>query len=305
MTLTSATTTPRPSALKGMGLMTLAMIVVPGMDVLGKIMGETMPPLQVAFGRMLTQMLLAAAVAVVMGAGRDLIPPRLGVHLLRGVCLGAATLLFFTALTAMPLTDALAIFFVQPMILTALSAVFLGEKVGWRRWSACLVGFLGALVVVKPSWAVFGVHALMPLGTACLFSCYLLITRILSGSGTLMATQFVTGLGGTLLLGAALLATTVLGIEGAVARMPVGIEWPMFLGIGLISLVTHGLVVKAFESAPAAVLAPLNYLEIISATTLGWLVFGDFPQGTTWLGLALIVGSGLYIVHRERVRAGH
>ncbi|MEJ1156836.1 DMT family transporter [Prosthecomicrobium sp. N25] len=303
MSLAAAGPARDAQTLRGMGLMTAAMVIVPAMDILAKLLAQRLPPLEVAFGRMLVQMLLALAFAAATGALRTLLPPRFGVHLMRGFCLAGATLLFFTALRVMPLTDALAVFFVQPMILTALSALVLKERVDRRRWLACAVGFLGALVIVRPSWQVFGIHALMPLGTACLFSGYLLITRILAGTGTLMATQFVTGLGGTLLLGAALAVATLLGLEGAAARMPAGSDWLMFLGIGLISLVTHGLVVKAFESAPAAVLAPLNYLEIISATTLGFLVFGDFPDGPTWAGIVLIVGSGLAIVRREAGKA--
>jgi len=286
----------------GIGLMTLAMSVLPAMDTLAKLLAQSMAPLQVTLARFVVQALLALIAAAALGRLAELHPPRLGLHLARGLCLAVSTLLFFTAIAVMPIPDTLAIFFVEPMILTALSTVVLGEKVGWRRWSAVLLGFVGALVIIRPSFAVFGLYAVLPLGTALFFALYLLLTRRLSLHGTMLAAQFVTGLAGAGALGLALLATSSLGVGGAGASLPQGVEWPMLFGIGAISFVAHGLVVMAFQRAPANVLAPFNYLEIVSATVLAWLVFGSFPHATTWLGIGLIVGSGIYIAHRERVR---
>lgn len=286
----------------GIGFMTLAMSVLPAMDTLAKLLAQSMAPLQVTLARFVVQALLALVAAAAMGRFAELHPPRLGLHMARGLCLAISTLLFFSAIAAMPIPDALAIFFVEPMILTALSTVMLGERVGWRRWSAVLVGFVGALVIIRPSLAVFGLHAVLPLGTALFFAFYLLLTRRLSLHGTMLAAQFVTGLAGAGALGLALLVTTVLDIRGAVASLPQGIEWAMLFGVGAVSFVAHGLVVMAFQRAPANVLAPFNYLEIVSAAVLAWLVFGSFPQAMTWFGIGLIVGSGIYIAHRERVR---
>ena len=291
-----------PTIVQGIGIMTMAMLIVPSMDVLAKLLTAEMPALEVTFGRFVGQLLAATLVGVAVGEGRRLIPPRLPGHVLRSLFLAATSLMFFSALATMPLTDALAIAFAEPMILTALSPWLLGETVGPRRWAACGVGFLGTLMIIRPSFEAFGVTALLPLGAAFTFAGYHVMTRRLAGEGSLVAVQFVTGLVGTVALGAALAVAATAGWMTQPVVAPQGLSWVWFFGIGVLSFLTHGMIVKAFEFAPAAVLAPFGYLEIVSATILGFLVFGDFPDGPTWGGIGLIIASGLYIVHRERVR---
>ncbi len=290
------------TVVRGIAIMTVAMLIVPSMDVLAKLLTHEMPALEVAFGRFVGQLAAAAVVAIAVGEGRRLIPPSLPGHVLRGLFLAATSLMFFSALATMPLTDALAIAFAEPMILTAVSPWLLGETVGWRRWAACGVGFLGTLMIIRPSFEQFGLTALLPLGAAFTFAGYHVMTRRLSGQGSLVAIQFVTGVVGTAALGAVLLVVEAGGWATQAAVMPSGLGWIWFLGIGVLSFLTHGMIVKAFEFAPAAVLAPFGYLEIVSATILGFLIFGDFPEPPTWGGIALIIASGLYIVHRERLR---
>ncbi|MBV5266647.1 DMT family transporter [Pinisolibacter aquiterrae] len=290
------------SILRGIVIMTAAMLIVPSMDVMAKVLTQSMPAMEVAFVRFVGQLLVAGVVGLVIGEGRRLIPPRPLGHVLRGLFLAATSLLFFSALAAMPLTDALAIAFAEPMILTALSPIFLGETIGWRRWAACGVGFLGTLIIIRPSFEQFGHVALLPLGSALTFAGYHIMTRKLSGQGSLTAVQFTTGLVGTVALGIVLAASAGAGVLSAPVVWPQGMGWVIFLSIGVLSFVTHGMIVTAFGHAPAAVLAPFGYLEIVSATGLSLLVFGDFPDPPTWAGIGLIVASGLYIVHRERVR---
>jgi drug/metabolite transporter (DMT)-like permease len=291
------------SVLRGISIMTVAMLVVPAMDVAAKYLTTEMPALEVAFGRFVGQLVAATIVGVAVGEGRRLIPPRLGGHVVRSLFLAATSLIFFTALATMPLTDALAIAFAEPMILTAVSPWLLGETVGWRRWSACAVGFLGTLMIIRPSFEQFGVTALLPLASACTFAGYHVMTRRLAGAGSLVAVQFVTGAVGTVALGAVVVGAVAADLLTQPVTMPSGLSWVWFFAIGVISFVTHGMIVRAFEHAPAAVLAPFGYLEIVSATILGFLVFGDFPEAPTWAGIAVIVASGLYIVHREIGRA--
>ncbi|HEX6101587.1 MAG TPA: DMT family transporter [Alphaproteobacteria bacterium] len=288
---------------RGMALMALAMAVLPVMDVLAKLLGQKMPVLEVTLSRFAVQAALAALAALAIRKPSTLLPPRMGLHALRGLFLAGATLLFFAALKVMPIPDTLGIFFTEPLILTALSTVVLGERVGWRRWAAVVVGFIGALFIIRPSWAVFGLTALLPLAAAFLFAGYLLLTRRLRVEGSLLAAQFITGVAGTLALGSALLLTSLLGPMEMRAVVPEGIEWLQLFSIGAISFVAHGLVVLAFRHAPAAALAPLNYTEIVSATLLSYLVFGQFPVPPVWVGIAIIVGSGLYVAHRERRKA--
>ncbi|ADZ71865.1 DMT family transporter [Polymorphum gilvum] len=299
--------TPAPSTpadtLRGIVLMTAAMLIVPLMDIVAKYLSAVLPPLEIAFGRFAFQGAFAVLTAAIGPGFAALRTRRWRANLLRGVLLAGATFAFFTAVKVMPVADAIAIFFVEPMILTGLSAVFLRETVGFRRWIAIAVGLAGALLIIRPGFAEFGPVAVLPLVTAFLFALYLLITRHLSGEDSMLSIQFTTALGGAAVLGAALL---VVGATGATAEplvLPGVPELGLLAVIGAISFFAHGLIVRAFALAPASVLAPFNYLEIVSATLFGFLVFGDFPDLPTWGGIALIVGSGLYIAHRERVRA--
>jgi len=288
--------------LAGIGLMSAAMLIVPVMDIIAKYLSASLPPLEVTFGRFLFQMLLCIAGAVVLGKVQDLRSRHFGINLLRGLLLTAAVLCFFWAVKYLPVATAIAIFFVEPLILTVLAAIILKEPFGLHRTGAIIVGLIGAMLILRPSFADAGLASLLPLGTALFFASYLILNRIYAGTDSLMAIQFTTGLAGTVALGAALLIGTMFGIEAISFVTPSLAETGLLLAIGAISLVGHGLVVLAFARAEASTLAPLNYLEIVSATLLGFLVFGDFPDALTWAGIALIVASGLYIAHRERVR---
>ncbi|MCE1234887.1 MAG: DMT family transporter [Hyphomicrobiales bacterium] len=300
--MTASSPPPGGDIVRGIAIMTAAMLIVPSMDVLAKLLTRSMPAMEVAFARFVGQLLVSGLVGIAIGEGRRLIPPRPAAHFVRGLFLAATSLLFFSALASMPLTDALAIAFAEPMILTAVSPIFLGETVGWRRWSACGVGFLGTLIILRPSFEQFGATALLPLAAAFTFAGYHVMTRKLAGEGSLTAVQFTTALSGTVALGVALTATASAGLLDRPVVWPQGGGWAIFVGIGVLSFLTHGMIVTAFGHAPAAVLAPFGYLEIVSATTLSILVFGDVPDAPTIAGIGLIVASGLYIVHRERVR---
>ncbi|MEZ5841534.1 MAG: DMT family transporter [Hyphomicrobiales bacterium] len=299
----------RPAApdtvMAGIALMSVAMVVVPLMDAIAKYLGQTLPPLEVAVARFVFQTLSALAAALVMRQRLALLPRPLLRHALRGATLAGATLCWFTAVTRMPLADGLAIFFIEPMVLTGLSALLLGEKVGPRRWAAVVVGFLGALLIIRPGWSLFGVHAILPAVSAVFFAFYLILTRSLAGTASALSMMASAGISGAVVLVVALLVTSLAGIPGWTATMPAPVEWPLLASVGIISFATHLLVVMAFARAPAAVLAPLNYVEIVSATALGFLMFGDFPAPVTWIGIALIVASGLYIAHRERRARAH
>ncbi|MEQ8965375.1 MAG: DMT family transporter [Azospirillaceae bacterium] len=282
----------------GMLVMTLAMLIAPGMDAIAKLLGEEQASGQVAFTRFALQTLILLPVCLIVG---DSLRPRLlGLHAARGALIGIATLCFFTAITVMPLADALAVFFVEPLILTLMSAIFLGEPIGWRRLSAVVVGFAGALVIVGPSWDVFGPAALLPLGAATALSGYLVLTRRLAAEGGLVAMQVWAGLFGALVLGVALAAGAATGIGFLTPSVPPVEALGWMAALGVLAAVSHLLIVIAFSHAPAGVLAPFHYLEILMATALGYFMFGDFPGLATWGGLVLIVGAGLYVFHRER-----
>ncbi|MGV3553024.1 DMT family transporter [Rhizobium sp.] len=305
--MTSTSVPEHQNLAKGLAIMAFAMMILPCMDAIAKFMStfQAMSPAQVTFYRFFFQMVLTLPLLLtVAGAGAFRVK-RPWMNLLRGVLHAAATLLFFTAVKYMPLADVFAIYFVEPFMLTALSALFLGEKVGWRRWLAIVIGFGGAMIVIQPSFAIFGVMSLLPVACAFLFALYLFMNRAIGDDDDPLAMQTVSGLGGTIFMAAALLVGNGLGQADFAVSLPDSwFSLGLLLILGGLSAYGHLLVLRAFRLAPVSILAPFQYFEIISATILGFMLFGDFPTPSKWLGVAIIVGSGLYIIWRERkVRA--
>ncbi len=283
-------------------LMTSAMLIVPIMDVIAKYLSAALPPLEITFGRFFFQFLICLVLALAGGRLNRLRGEQPVINYLRGILLACASLCFFIAVKFMSVATAISIFFIEPMILTALAALILKEKVGPRRIGAIAVGLTGALIILRPNVAEIGLVSLLPVMTAVLFSFYLLLNRLYPVTDDLLTIQFSAGLSGSVLLGTALLVASSTGIGDITAVMPTASQTALLATIGLISFAAHGLVVAAFQRGSASLLAPLQYVEIVSATLFGYLVFSDFPDGPTWVGIALIIGSGLYIAHRERVR---
>ncbi|WP_208977786.1 DMT family transporter [Labrenzia sp. 011] len=302
MTRPAASLPVDQNPLLAIALMSSAMLILPVMDITAKYLSQDLPPLEVTFGRFFFQFLISLVLAVVTGRLAHLRGQQPVINYLRGIFLAAASLCFFTAVKFMSVATAISIFFIEPMVLTILAALILKEQVGIRRISAILVGLVGAVIILRPNLAEIGLVSLLPVVTAFLFSFYLLINRLYPVTDGLLTIQFSAGLSGSLLLGTALLAANLAGIEGMEFLMPSGGQSGLLVLIGLISFGAHGLVVAAFQRGSASLLAPLQYIEIVSATLFGYLVFSDFPDGPTWIGIALIIGSGLYIAHRERKR---
>ena len=293
--------TPTQQPEKAMVLMFLAMLVVPGMDAIAKWLSASISAGQVVWCRFAFQTLML--LPFFLAARGKLSLADVPLHATRGALMVFGTIVFFTALKHLPIADAIAIFFVEPLVLTLLAALFLREKVGWRRLSAVVVGFVGALIVIRPNFEAFGWPALLPLASAFTFAVYLIITRSLSQREDPVRMQFYSGVSGgvitTILIGLGITLEWPL----LTPQWPTAIEWGLLFALALVSTVGHLLVVHAFQRAPAGLLAPFQYIEIIGATLLGLFVFGDFPDGLTWLGVAIIVGSGLYVFHRERTLA--
>jgi drug/metabolite transporter (DMT)-like permease len=200
----------------------------------------------------------------------------------------------------MPIANAISIFFVEPLILTLLSAYLLGEGLGWRRLTAVGLGLIGALVVIRPNWAAFGPAAIYPLFAACGFAGYLLITRVMTRKGGRLALQFWIGIAAMSAMAVATLVGDALGVPVLALGWPQGVQWGYLAAMGLIAAVSHQMIAHALARAEAGVLAPLQYLEIISAVLIGWFVFADFPDRLTWLGTGIIIGAGTYVFYRER-----
>jgi drug/metabolite transporter (DMT)-like permease len=295
--------TAHPHMLKGLSIMAFAMMILPCMDAIAKYMStfEAMSPGQVTFYRFFFQMVLTLPLLLTVAGAGAFRAKRPWMNLLRGVLHAAATLLFFTAVKYMPLADVFAIYFVEPFMLTAMSALILGEKVGWRRWLAIVIGFGGAMIVIQPSFEIFGATALLPVACAFLFALYLFLNRAIGDADAPLAMQTIAGLGGTIFMAVALFVGDRLGSADFQIALPgTSFALAILVVLGALSAYGHLLVVHAFRLAPVSILAPFQYFEIISATILGFLVFGDFPTASKWLGVVIIVGSGLYIIWRER-----
>jgi len=282
-------------------LMLAAMLILPGIDAIAKWLSGAISSGQIAWSRFFFQTLLM--LPLFLRTRGPILTPALPLHALRGALIALATLLFFSALKYLPLADAIAIFFVEPLILTLLSALFLGEAVGWRRLTAVAVGFAGSLIVIRPGFSTLGLPALLPLGTALSFAVYLILTRKLAQHEQPERMQFYAGVFGGIVMTVALTAGSVTGIAVLSFVRPDTGQWFLLAGLGIIATAGHLLVVHAFRRAPAGLLAPFQYVEIIGATILGLIFFGDFPDAMTWLGVFIIVGSGMYVFRREAVLA--
>ncbi len=280
----------------GIVLMATAMLLVPAMDMFAKLLTDTMSPAAIGAGRFGMQSLIL--LPFVFWARQWARPSWL--HVLSGCFLGAGIVAIAAALKHMPLPNVIAIFFVEPLILTLMSAYILGEGLGWRRLAAVSVGLVGALVVIRPNWEAFGPAAIYPVITAVCVAAYLIITRIMTRTEGRIMLQFWVGVFATVSLAVAMAIGDPLGAPALAVTWPGERELWLLLAVGLIAALAHQMLVNAFARAEAGVLAPLQYLEIISAVLLGWFVFGDFPDALTWLGTAIIITAGLYVIHRER-----
>jgi len=292
---------------KGMVLMIIAMLTLPLMDGIAKVLAVhyDVSAGQTTFGRFLVQACLLGPIIVVMYGARALIPSQLLVNLIRGALMSLAVMLFFATLRYMPIADALAVFFLEPFILTILSVIILKEKVGWRRRIAVVCGFAGSMFIVQPSYAVFGPISLLPICTALLFAIYLILTRQMASRDNALTMQFAAGIGGVITLGFVVGMATLAGLEDfASPNIPeFGIRWVLIFAIGALAAFGHLVVVMAFRLASASILAPFQYLEIVTGTIIGYWLFGDFPDALKWLGITIIITSGVYLFLRERAVA--
>ena len=266
-------------------------------DTFSKLLTGLMAPLEVTFWRIAFQALALILLAAILP--HRAVGPRFSpVLALGGLATAGMVAGLISAFAVMPIATAIVIFFVGPLILTVFSALFLGEQVGWRRYAAVLVGLVGAVVVIRPNWATFGLYGLMPLGAASAFAVTMTLLRIASRIRSGLAMQVGMSSYASLILGAGLLAAAAGGwFEFSALDAPLWV-WPTFVLMGAISGATFLLIAEAYKLAPASILAPTQYFEIVGATLLGYLVFGDFPDALTWVGTAIILGSGLYVFHR-------
>ncbi|WP_166415630.1 DMT family transporter [Cochlodiniinecator piscidefendens] len=289
--------------LVGVALMLGFCLTAPLLDVAAKLASESIPVGQITTARFIVQCAIMAPFIWSMGLSLRVARVEWSALVFRAVLLLISTFCFIAAIRVMPLADALAIVFVAPFIVLLVGKFYLGEDVGARRVGAALVGFVGVLFVIQPSFVAFGSAALFPLGTAVGFAFYILITRGLSRRMHPVTLQFYTGLIASVLCLPVILLAQGSGSELFDPVWPVGVNWLWLLGVGFFATLSHMMMTYALSQAPSATLAPLQYLELPVATLFGYLVFHDFPNSLALTGIAIIIGAGLYMIHRERVTA--
>jgi drug/metabolite transporter (DMT)-like permease len=292
---------PMSPNLRGMLLMTLAMAAFAVEDAMIKLAAGSLPP-----GQILLLLGIGGALffgAVARRSGASLLHPavRSRLFLLRNACEVAGTLGFVTALALIPISTASAILQAAPIVVTAGAALFLGERVGWRRWTAVAVGFLGVLLILRPADPAFDPNALWAvLGVVGLAGRDLVTRRMPAGLATSVVAAWAFAAVGA--LGAAMLG---FGLATGAAP-PV---WPgraaalALLAAFLVGLLAYWMLVEATRAGDVAAITPLRYSRMVFALAIGILVFGERPDAATLAGTALIIGSGLYAFARERARA--
>jgi len=271
----------------GVLLQICALLLFVVMDTLLKLMVADFPVLQIIWARFLFAF-LTVAIALRITTGRFPWRSRApGLQALRSLLLAGCSIFFTGALAHIPLADATAVGFASPLITVALAAILLREYVSPRRWCGVALGFVGVMVALRPPFltgAPLHWAYLLPLGTACMFAFYAILTRRLAALDDSRVTIFHTGL-------AASLATSLAQPLVFVPAMP--IEWGVMITVGILGALSHGLLVLAYARAPASLLAPLSYTQLIWASLAGILVFGDWPDGITLMGAAIIAAGGL------------
>jgi drug/metabolite transporter (DMT)-like permease len=271
---------------RGVLYLLAAVAVLPVMDGIAKALTARYPVLEIAWARFFFAFVVLLPFALRQPARQLLLPPRLGLQLLRSVCQVLAVSMFFLTLSFLPLADTLAICFLYPLVTVALAGVLLGEAVGPRRWLAVAVGLLGALVIIRPGFGLFQPAALLGLATSLVFAVFIILTRTLAGS----APPSIILIWGTLV--GAVLTTALLPL---VWVTPSRADLLGMLAVGAIGALGHLLLLRAYELAPASLLAPIGYAEILGAALVGWGAFGDVPDLATWLGIAIISAAGSYV----------
>ncbi|MFA5701511.1 MAG: DMT family transporter [Desulfuromonas sp.] len=289
---------------RGMLLMLGSALLLPAMDAVAKLLSAQMAVGQVSFVRFLLQALLLCPAALMLRSGwRQMLGLSCRAMLklvVAGALVAAAIVCLYWAQANMPLANAIAIFFVEPLLLTLLSALVLKEQVGLRRYVAVAVGLCGAMIVIRPNWAMFGPVAVLPALAALFYAGHLATIRSITASLSGLMVQALSSVVAFVLLGLLLWGGDVSGSSLFNWSTPDARAWWLFAAMGVMSAVSHLMLTVAFKYTPASILAPFQYLEIFSATILGYLLFGEFPDMLTWVGTGVIFGSGCYVFYSER-----
>ncbi len=273
--------------------MLLGTVFFASSDVVSKYLAADLSPFQITWIRYATFTGIMLAV-MLHGRRLRLATRRPALQLLRGCGMVCSSVVFVTALHYLPVADATATSFVAPLFVTALSIPLLGERIGWRRWTATLVGLIGVLIVVRPGGQGFQLTSLLPMLSALSWAFALIFTRMMSGTENPISTMTYTALVGFVLLSLFL---------PLYWQAPTPQQIVLGIFVGLASTTGHWFVLLAFRHADASVLAPFTYSQLFWASLFGFFLFSNLPDLWTLIGSLIIACSGLYTAHRERIRA--
>ncbi len=294
----TASATDRP--LLGIVLMLGFCATIPLGDAVAKLLSTRIAVGQIVFARFAAQAIILAPIAMLLGISLRLPAKVMPLVLLRTLLQMAGITAMFMALRFLPLADAVAIAFVMPFLMLLLGKFVLKEEVGLRRLAACVVGFIGTLLVIQPSFAAVGVHALWPLAVAVTFALFMLVTRKLARATDPIAIQAVSGLIACVMM----LVLFVLGQAAAISELtfapPAAPELRLLVLAGILGTGAHLLMTWSLRYAPTSTLASMQYLEIPVAVLVGWVIFAELPDLIAGCGIALTMAAGLYAVLRER-----
>jgi drug/metabolite transporter (DMT)-like permease len=281
---------PATAQFRGIALYLAAILNFSFLDTLAKYMTSEYHVMQIAWGRYAFSAVFLLFLVPRHGLWKPLRSARPWFQVMRALLLAVCSLLFFVAVSFLPLANVTAIGFAAPLILTALAHFFLQEKVGIRRWAAIFVGICGVLVILRPGDGVVHWAAFIALAMAACNAFYQLATRMLAGVDSAQTTIFYTGIVGAVAFSA---------FVPFFWEPPTLGGWLAMMALGLFGGFGHYLLIQAFALAPASLLAPFSYTAIVWVTITGYLLFGDFPDGWTVVGAAIIIASGIYVFYRE------
>ena len=269
-----------------------AWIMLPIMDGFAKYLSSTIPVLQITWSRYFFTVIIVLPVILIFFRKNFKWTERPKLQLFRGLLLFSANILFFYSISIISLAKALTLAFIAPLIVTILSPIILGEKVGFRRWAAVITGFIGSLIVLRPGFVEINIASIAALGTGFLYGIYLIVTRKLHKSDHPLLTLLFTGVVG------AIIGSTIMPL---VWVQPTITEWYIMFAIGFFASIGHLLLILSLKYADASKLAPFGYFEIITNIIIGYYFFNHFPDIWTFFGLFVIISSGIYIFRRETI----
>jgi len=267
-----------------------AWVMLPVMDGFAKYLSSTLPILQITWSRYFFTVVFVLPIMLVFFRKNLTWTEQPKLQLIRGLLLFCANILFFYSISIISLAKALTLVFIAPLIVTLLSPILLGEKVGFRRWAAVIVGFIGSLIVIRPGFVEFNLASSAALGTGVMYGFYLIVTRKLHNSDNPLLTLLLTGSVGAI-LGSIIMPT--------VWVQPTINEWYMMFAIGFFASLGHFFLILSLRYADASKLAPFGYFEIVPNIIIGYFFFNHFPNQWHFLGLFIIISSGIYIFRRE------